>query len=74
MRCMETPARIKLGKQIKKLREKAGLTQEKLAVSIGIDYKYLQKIEGKTPPAIRIDTIEKISKALKTTPSKLLDF
>ncbi len=67
-------ARIKLGKQIRKLREKAKLTQEELATAVGIDYKYLQKIEGKTPPAVRIDTIEKIAKALKTTPSKLLDF
>jgi transcriptional regulator with XRE-family HTH domain len=71
---MDTPARIKLGRQIKRLREKAKLTQEKLAIAVGIDYKYLQKIEGKNPPAIRIDTIEKIAKALKTTPSKLLDY
>ena len=70
---MDTP-RIQLGKQIKKLRVKAGLTQEKLAIAVGIDYKYLQKIEGKNPPAIRIDTIDKIAKALKTTPSGLLDF
>ena len=67
-------ARIKLGKQIRKLRENAALTQERLAIAVGIDYKYLQKIEGKNPPAVRIDTIEKIAKALKTTPSKLLDF
>ena len=71
---MDTPARVRLGKQVKKLRAKARLTQEKLAIAVGIDYKYLQKIEGKNPPAIRIDTIEKIAKALKTTPSKLLDF
>ena len=71
---MDTPARIKLGRRIKKLREEAKLTQEKLAMQVGIDYKYLQKIEGKTPPAIRIDTIEKIAKALGITPSKLLDF
>ena len=67
-------AKIRLGQQIRKLRVKAGLTQEKLATAVDIDYKYLQKIEGKNPPAVRIDTIEKIAKALKTTPSKLLDF
>ena len=71
---MNAPAKIKLGRQIKKLREKAKLTQEKLAIAVGIDYKYLQKIEGKNPPAIRIDTIERIAKALKITPSKLLNF
>ena len=43
---------------IRKLRLKARMTQEKLALFTGIDYKYIQKIEGKNPPAIRIDTIE----------------
>ena len=71
---MNVSVRIKLGKRIKLLREKADLTQEELALEVGIDYKYLQKIEGKNPPAIRIDTIEKIAKALKVTPSKLLAF
>ena len=50
------------------------MTQEELASKTGLDYKYVQKIEGKNPPAIRIDTIAKIAKALKTTPSKLLQF
>ena len=70
-----TPAiRLKLGKRIRKLREKKGYTQDKLAELTGIDYKYVQKIEGKNPPANRIDTIEKLAKAFKTTCSKLLDF
>lgn len=71
---MDTSARHKLGKRVKELREKAGLTQEKLATLVEIDYKYLQKIEGKNPPAIRIDTIEKIAKALKVSASELLNF
>lgn len=64
----------KLGKHIKTLRTKRGLTQEELAATAGIDYKYLQRIEGRTPPNIGIELIEKIAKALKTTPSKLLSF
>ena len=67
-------ARIKLGKRIRQLREKCGYTQDKLAELTGIDYKYIQRIEGKNPPAIRIDTIEKIAKALKVSCSKLLSF
>jgi DNA-binding Xre family transcriptional regulator len=39
-----------------------------------IDYKYLQKIEGKNPPALKIDTIEKLAKALKVKPAELLEF
>ncbi len=71
---METTARLKLGKKLKELRLKKGITQEELAGKAGIDYKYLQKIEGKTPPAIRIDTIEKLAKTLKVTCSELIDF
>jgi len=51
-----------------------GYTQERLAELTHIDYKYIQRIEGKTPPNVRIETIERLAGALKTTPSKLLDF
>lgn len=74
MRCMKATARIKLGARIKELRKKMGLTQDALAEITGIDYKYLQKIEGKNPPAIRIDTIEKLAKAFKTSCSQLINF
>lgn len=56
------------------MRLKLGYTQDKLSELTNIDYKYIQRIEGKTPPNIRIETIERLAKALKTTPSKLLDF
>lgn len=71
---MVISARKKLGQRIKELRHRKKLTQDRLAEMTGIDYKYLQKIEGKNPPAVRIDTIEKLAKALKTSCSKLLDF
>ncbi|MDD5431658.1 MAG: helix-turn-helix transcriptional regulator [Candidatus Omnitrophica bacterium] len=71
---METNIRLKLGKRIKELRLKLGLTQEKLSELAQIDYKYLQRIEGKNPPALKIDTIEKLAKALKVKPAELLKF
>jgi transcriptional regulator with XRE-family HTH domain len=71
---METGIRLRLGKRIKELRVKCGYTQEKLSEVANIDYKYIQKIEGKNPPAIKIDTIEKIAKALKVKPAELLKF
>ena len=46
--------RTKLGKKIKHYRNERGLTQEKLAELANIDYKYLQRLEGKNPPAIKI--------------------
>jgi len=63
---------IRLGKAIKVLRIKRSLTQERLADLIKTNYKYMQRIEGKTPPDLRITTIERIAKALKVKPSDLL--
>lgn len=71
---MDTKIRLKLAQRIKALRKKIGLTQDKLSEASGIDYKYIQRIEGKNPPNIKLETIEKLAKTLKTTPSKLLDF
>jgi len=71
---MGESVRLNLAKRIKQRRHQVGLTQEKLAARTGLDYKYVQRIEGKNPPAVRVDTIDKIAKALKTTPSKLLQF
>ena len=71
---MKTSIRLQLSNKIKEYRKECGYTQEKLAEIAGIDYKYLQKIEGKNPPAIKIDTLEKLAKALNTTPSDLLKF
>ena len=39
-----------------------------------IDYKYIQRIEGKNPPAIKIDTIERLANALKIKLSSYLIF
>jgi transcriptional regulator with XRE-family HTH domain len=71
---VKSSIRIKLAEKIKELRNEQGITQEKLAELARIDYKYLQRIEGKNPPALKIDTIEKIARALNTTPSELLNF
>ena len=71
---MKASIQHKLGARLKELRTKLKMTQEDLAFASGIEYKYIQRIEGKTPPAIRIDTVERLAKALNTTPSDLLDF
>jgi len=71
---MEINIKLKLGKRIKELRDKCGYTQDKLSEISEIDYKYIQKIEGKNPPALKIDTIERLAKALKVKPAELLRF
>lgn len=54
------------------MRGKRKMTQEKLAETAEIDYKYLQRLEGKNPPALKVDTVAKIAKALKVKPAELL--
>ncbi len=65
---------IKLARRLKELREKYKYTQEKLAELSGVDYKHIQLLESKNPPAARLDTVEKLAKAFKIDPSKLLKF
>ena len=63
----------KLGRNIKSLREKAGLTQEKLAEKSGISLDYLGKIEVCiNRPGIK--TILKLANALKVKPYVILKF
>lgn len=71
---MEKTIQQKVGNKIKEYREKRKLTQEELSEKSGIDYKYLQKIERKTPPNLKVETIERIARALNISPSKLLNF
>ena len=71
---MEKELKLRLGKKVRSLRKNLHLTQEQLAEITNIDYKYIQRIEGKNPPAIRIDTIGRLAKALKVKPAELLDF
>lgn len=71
---MNTAINSKLAKRLRELREKNKYTQEKLAELSGVDYKHVQLLEGKNPPAAKLDTLEKLAKAFKISPSKLLNF
>jgi len=66
--------RLKLAQRLRFLRNKAGLTQEEVAETTGFSVRYYQMLESRKPPAVKIDGIGKIAKALKTSPSKLLNF
>ena len=63
-----------LSKKIKELRKKQGLTQERLAELTETSYKYIQRIEGRNPPDVRLTTVVRISKALKVKPAELIEF
>ncbi len=62
------------GKHLRALRKKHKLTQEQLAQLSEVDYKYIQRLEGKEPSSPSLNIIEKLSKAFKISPAKLLDF
>ena len=62
-----------LGKRIKELRKKKGLTQEELGARAGISYKYLGSIErGLENPSFR--HLAKIARALGVELSELFQF
>ena len=62
----------RFGANIRKLREKHNLTQEQLAQLAEVDYKYIQRLEGKTPSSPSLNIIEKLAKAFGITISQLL--
>ena len=66
---------FQFSQKLRSLRKKSGLTQEEIAGFAGMDARHYQKFESlKKPQSPRLETIEKLAKAFKTTPSKLLDF
>ena len=71
---MSKETRLKLGLRIRQLRKKNKYTQEKLSELAEIDYKHIQLLESKRPPAIKIDTLEKLARAFNMSISKFLDF
>jgi len=51
-------------KTLKRLRIGKNLTQEELAQRAGVDYKYLQKLEGQTPSSPTLSTLDKLANGL----------
>ena len=63
-----------MAKRLRALRDQHGYTQQYLAGLARVDYKHIQRLESKVPPAARIDTLERIAHAFKMSLSELLDF
>ena len=61
-----------VGKRIRLLREKKNLTQEDLAFEAGVHRAYIGQIE-RGEKNLGLVNLQKIAKALKISPSKLLD-
>lgn len=58
--------------RLRELSKSKGLTQEKLAEVSDIDYKYLQKLEGKNPSSPTLSVLEKLSRGLEISLSELI--
>ena len=63
---------IRFGRHLKTLRKKKKITQEELAYLAGLEYKYIQRLEGKKPSSPTLNTLGKLAKALNLPMSKLL--
>lgn len=62
-----------LGARIKELRKRAGLSQDQLAEKVGIESKYLSRIEvGKRHPSL--DALERIADSLQVEMKELFDY
>jgi transcriptional regulator with XRE-family HTH domain len=62
-----------LGARIKELRKRVDLTQDQLAEKVGIESKYLSRIEvGKRQPSL--ETLENIAVSLQVDMKELFDF
>ena len=55
---------LRFARTLKSLRRARGLTQESLAQRAGVDYKYLQKLEGNNPSSPTLATMEKLASGL----------
>ena len=72
---VDKDVRVQFAKHLRKLRRQKGWTQEELAERADLAYRHVQRLESvKSPPPAKIDTLHKLARAFKTSPSKLLDF
>lgn len=67
-----TPTRKQLGKKIRQIRKKQGISQEELGFKSGLHRTYIGAIE-RAEQNVSIDNLHKIAKALKVSPKDLLD-
>ena len=72
---MAKDIRARFALRLRELRVKANWTQEELAEKADLAYRHIQRLEStKNPPPAKIDTLDKLAKAFRITPAKLLDF
>jgi len=69
---MSREGRLCLAKRLRQLRQRHRHTQQTIAERARLDYKYYQSIEGKRPPNVTFDSLERLAKAFDISLSELL--
>lgn len=69
---MKREIRHQLGEKVREARMKKGLTQAQLSERSKIPYKYIQEIEGKNPPNMRVDTLCRLAESMEISAWTLL--
>ncbi len=72
MTAAEKQILLRFGARVKQLRKKTGFTQQQLAEYASLEYKYIQRIEGRNPPSIGLLKLLQLAHALNTSPATLL--
>jgi transcriptional regulator with XRE-family HTH domain len=69
---MDKHTALKFAHILKKWRTRKRLTQEKLAELSDLSVEHIQRLEGRSPSGVRLETLVKLSKALKLSLSIFL--
>jgi len=69
---MKREIRHEISEKIREARIKKGLTQAALSEKSKIPYKYIQEIEGKNPPNMRVDTLCRLAESMEISAWTLL--
>lgn len=64
--------RKKFAKNLVRLRISKGWTQEELAERLDISVRYVQQLEGKNTPNVKLDTLAILAQVFKVRPSELI--
>jgi transcriptional regulator with XRE-family HTH domain len=65
-------ANQRIAANLRHIRKKKGISQERAAEMVGMALRYYAMIESKNPRQIRVSTLEKIALGLKVPIEKLL--
>jgi len=63
---------LRFAKILREKRKERRLTQERLAELADLSVEHIQRLEGKSPSGVRLETIVSLAKGLGISPSRLL--